>query len=535
MKFLVLAGLVCFFAAAFYNLGSIPVQNDESDLVLKAVGIINAVCTGQFAKLQYFLMIDPYIGTAKAVGMIPFMLLFGKSVEIFRVAWIVYSGCAVFCMYYVLSRWFNEYVGAFCAFLIATQGYFIRGARIGLFRQEIPVLCFFWFSLACLQRYRASKKTWLLVASGVLAGIGIWDKIMFAAYVVGVVAVFLLFGRPLAVLKRIKGDITVWVCGFVGGMLPFIVFNLIHFLITPRYLFGALLSPSHAGRKNSMLLDNLLARLRHYFDLVSSSVFLENMPLAHADRLFGWFFVVCLGVVALWLLGGRQKLFSKRLVGSVIVFYGVVLFLSCFVPKAAHPAHLLVMCPFAELICVLAFCVLFSFFKNRVVVAVSAVCLLSAHMYAQAVVMNDFFAACSKGHGYLCSFDDLHEMSEFLVERKIFKVYTPQWYPAKLAYTSKGQVEVLSVLDMPAKNIGHDPFMHEPDQELLENFFDGCPDEAFYLVLSIPDGENRDCIEDVARVLETRGRSVEKIRFFRHKNTRHGRTLYRVAQSGSGQ
>jgi len=186
---------------------------------------------------------------------------------------------------------------------------------------------------------------------------------MFGGYIIAGAAVFFALGRErwnfIKNIFPLPYSVLLSAIAFVCGAAPLIWFNVRHEFMTVRLIFLRMLrfDPGEQCCNGivdcMMILQNLLQRRVHDFYLYlsgESSFIIFGAPFS---IVYVPFFICAFvwGCVTIFgRLGDARLRLSLRM---LFVFYFVVLFLTFFVPTGFHYGHMLLLVPFAEILCAL--------------------------------------------------------------------------------------------------------------------------------------------------------------------------------------
>ena len=260
----------------------------------------------------YPVMLMDYMGSLNGYVTLPFMLVLGPGVTATRLSPILFSAVTIILAYAIARAWFGRTAGLVTALLLAVNPSFIWFSRQGITVTSIMTV----FSLGSwllLDRWRrgiveseqsrqiARRVRLVLLAAGVLLGLGLWAKIIFIWWIalLGVMGLvwFLTLPRPVVAVAR-GGRLNLltrllpaapWVIlGFLIGAAPFVYFNLAGLAqgqppATIDLLFRSLLQPTQYGVDNSNLAANLNKRLQDFAVFLNGSYFWFLAPVPYGN------------------------------------------------------------------------------------------------------------------------------------------------------------------------------------------------------------------------------------------------------------
>lgn len=257
-------------------------------------------------------MLMDYMGSLNGYVTLPFMLVLGPGVVAARLSPILFSAVTIVLAYAIARAWFGRTAGLVTALLLAVNPSFIWFSRQGITVTSIMTV----FSLGSwllLDRWRrgiagsdqsrqiARRVHPVLLAAGVLLGLGLWAKIIFIWWIalLGVMGLvwFLTLPRPVVAAAR-GGRLNLLTCllpaapwvilGFLIGAAPFVYFNLAGLAqgqppATIDLLFRSLLQPTQYGVDNSNLAANLNKRLQDFAVFLNGSYFWFLAPVPYGN------------------------------------------------------------------------------------------------------------------------------------------------------------------------------------------------------------------------------------------------------------
>ncbi len=251
----------------------------------------------------YPVMLMDYMGSLNGYVTLPFMLVLGPGVTAARLSPILFSAVTIILAYAIARAWFGRTAGLLTALLLAVNPSFIWFSRQGITVTSIMTV----FSLASwllLDRWRrgiaeggqprqlVGRARLMLLAAGVLLGLGLWAKIIFLWWIVllGVMGMVWLLTRPrpVATAARLLRAAPWGVLGFLIGAAPFVYFNLAGLAqgqapATFDLLFRSLFEPTQYGIDNRNLLANLDKRLQDFAVFLNGSYFWFLAPVPYGN------------------------------------------------------------------------------------------------------------------------------------------------------------------------------------------------------------------------------------------------------------
>ena len=340
---------------AFRQLELPGMHYDEALQVLPAMQLVLGQAPEAFrgAALQaggrsFPLMVYDYVGTVDTYSAIPFMALLGPGLASVRTMSIGFGALTLVLAYLVARRLFDQRVAALTVVLLAVDPSFVFWNRQGVFLTAV-IATLATASLLTLLRWRDHRERWALALGAFLLGLGLYAKLLFLWFVVGL-AVAALAAYPRAVRERLRGGLRSWsgdaglaLVSLLVGASGLIAFNLL--TGGTVLLIGRYLQTSYLGVENLAFGQNLLTRLGDFQTLLRGSQFwylgatLEN-PFST------WLFLAAPLAAALVL---RRERRWRREIGFVAVMIAVMIPVSAFTPTALKIEHYVIFLPWIQL------------------------------------------------------------------------------------------------------------------------------------------------------------------------------------------
>jgi len=318
----------------------------------------------------YPVMLMDYMGSLNGYVTLPFMLVLGPGVTAARLSPILFSAVTIILAYAIARAWFGRTAGLLTALLLAVNPSFIWFSRQGITVTSIMTV----FSLASwllLDRWRrgiaedgqprqpVGCARLMLLAAGVLLGLGLWAKIIFLWWIVllGVMGLVWLLTRPrlVATVARLLRAAPWGVLGFLIGAAPFVYFNLAGLAqgqapATFDLLFRSLFEPTQYGIDNRNLLANLDKRLQDFAVFLNGSYFWFLAPVPYGNVYAATAFVAS-AVLGSTLAFRRHE---RRKWAALIACVAAYLPVSAFTVSDLWATHFFLLFPLPQMIVAVA-------------------------------------------------------------------------------------------------------------------------------------------------------------------------------------
>ena len=239
----------------------------ESDVLLPHEGVLPGYYITLFNRI-FPIMHGPYTGRIQVYLMFIISRIFGVNVFSLRLTPIVISAITIIFIYLLCKLWFGYRVAVITALLTATNLYFVQYARVGYYREEVFVMCFFWAGFFLIGKYLQERKFPFLYLSLFLLGLGLSVKLTMVFYLVALSAVFILLNNEFHVLSGINiKRACLALFSFFLGSFYLILFNLLEAGRSFKFLFNSLTQVSYSKYDNLAYPHNLWQRANHLIKL----------------------------------------------------------------------------------------------------------------------------------------------------------------------------------------------------------------------------------------------------------------------------
>ncbi len=313
----------------------------------------------------YPVMLMDYMGSLNGYVTLPFMLALGPGVAAARLSPILFSAITIVLAYAIARAWFGQTAGLFTALLLAVSPSFIWFSRQGITVTSIMTVFSLgsWLLLDRWQRLgndghyqrAAGHPRLILLAAGLLLGLGLWAKIIFLWWIalLGVMGLVWIVTRQRAVthaVTRAPGAAPWVASGFLIGAAPFLYFNLAGLAqgqtpATFDLLFRSLFEPTQYGIDNRNLLANLDKRLQDFAVFLNGSYFWFLAPVPYGNVYAVPAFVA--SVVAGSALAFRRREWRKWL--ALIACVAAYLPISAFTVSDLWATHFFLLFPLPQM------------------------------------------------------------------------------------------------------------------------------------------------------------------------------------------
>ncbi len=458
----------------------------------------------QIGPLFLPLMVQDYIGALNVYLALPLLAVFGVTVPALRLVGVLY-GIATIAMAWALGNdlsavarqapgatnsggdgerdaQFREqtpgWTGAIAALLLAASPAFVFWSRQGIFVTNVVVtlaVATAWAGLCWLR----TGRTRALYLMAVLAGLGLWAKLLFVWVLGALVAVALVgwllsrWGRidfGLQVLERPARHklrtLLIASALFLAALSPLLLFNL-QTAGTFRSVFGNL-GQSYYGVQNAAFLDNLSERLGQIATLLRGD-FLWYLGGPFANSWALWLAAVILGLALVGALmemrAGRTRTMLPVLL-LALLFVLLLVVQSSFTVSGLFITHYAIIQPFVVLLVALAADCGWQIARGRwpaagasapgrtsagrrsiwAVLMVSLVAALSLWFAADLYTTIRYHRALADSGGHVTHSDAIDRLAGWLDERKVKQPVALDWgIDAPVRFLTENRVEPLEI------------------------------------------------------------------------------------------
>ncbi|MFQ6014807.1 MAG: glycosyltransferase family 39 protein [Anaerolineae bacterium] len=362
---LIMAGLLLFWALAFYQITLPGIHYDEAVEVVPAMQILLGQPTEPFrgaglnlAGRTFPLMVVDYIGALNTYLVIPFFAFFGISVFSLRLMSITIASLTLLLTYRLARKMYNRRVATVAYLLLAVHPSFVFWARQGVFVTLITT-CFTLGSLVSLLRWRRQGKDRYLYLTAFLLGLGLYAKFLFLWFILaaGGAWTILNMDRVLVWLRQAGqglprlniARVAAFTAAFLLGASMLILFN-----IQTSGTVGTILNnlvTSYYGTSNLALASNLGTRLDHLRVFLNGGHFWYLGGIYVNDLYLLLFTTFSLIVIGLFVARRGEE---ERWAAFPILFVLLLVLQSCFTVSALWVTHYAILLPWPQLVVAVA-------------------------------------------------------------------------------------------------------------------------------------------------------------------------------------
>lgn len=528
-KILIVASLLCFGFACVFYLSGMGLSETEANVGVESLVVFHQLRSFDFDLSVFPVMENYYVGALLRYICVPFFFVCFDPVFALRISTVFYAFAFLFFVFKVLDRWFGRATALSVLVLLCFNSTLIRGVRTGTEREEVLQLFFAWGFLYCCTKISDGKR-WFLFVCAFITGLALWAKLMFVGYMVGWTAAVLACGSSLIekTVKKFPRTKNEWF-GTIGlcllGMAPFIGYNISSGFETVRLAFASISKPTQLGWDNSAFFHNIRERVHDFYQMLTGRFdYIENIVNPCPIDYWSWLFLAALPVVLLYLVFSRRPVFSKQKTVFIVVFNAVVFVLLTYVPYGHSAEHVMVLMPIAEIVIVLALCIIGRKLRIAAQAGTVLMCLILLPQIAnETSIVVRVLNRSRSGEVRTTNSYALKRAADFLVGQGGVPLVSPDIVSYRLGFYSDLKLEPITYL-----NYWHPQDVDvRPAGEFYESALTGL--DSFWLV-GLTWGQEKEYLSDLKKVLAAAGREVElREQFFGGTDTQERVELYFVS------
>ena len=271
MAYVLLAGRAIWLPGIYY---------DEMFQVVPAIATVKGGVNGPFTQVEgsvihvgghpFPLLLLPYLGSIEAGILVPIFAMAGVSVPVIRYTFIALGAISVVLTFLCIRDLYDSKVAVLNTLFLLTDPSYLFSTRIDNGPIAIMMICKMG-ALLLLSRWWRRRERGYLWAALFLCGVGVYDKLNFAWFIVGLsLSSIVVYLRPI--WQRIK--LERW-STWLGGALSFCLGASVLLLYTLmsgggvfRDLLNTLSQPTAFGTRNTDMWGNLVLRSKTLFNLL---------------------------------------------------------------------------------------------------------------------------------------------------------------------------------------------------------------------------------------------------------------------------
>ncbi|MHB9155983.1 MAG: ArnT family glycosyltransferase, partial [Endomicrobiales bacterium] len=294
--------------------------------------------------------VNSYKGAFEIYLLLPFLKLFGFTLFALRLPGILAGLFTIILTFLFARQVFSRHVAVITALLLALQPGYLLFSKLPSFSGILTL--FSAGSLYFLARWAGKKEAASLALGALLLGIGLWTKIVFVWFILGLAVCYALYAP-----KETRLSLKNWAlatAAFFAGVFPLLVSNLqsraATVALVARSWFHAP-APASGAVDNQAFVHNLLTRVEQFAGFFGRYDFDSFLPL-HGLRvpdIFPLLFASALVFLTGMALLTRDTAKRRKVLAALTMFFVIFTGL-CFTVSIFRSYQLLFLVPFPQLI-----------------------------------------------------------------------------------------------------------------------------------------------------------------------------------------
>ncbi len=466
---------VVFIIFLFFLLGDIRFPGLESDEAcdgLWASYILREVPAGErinnimsitlFNRSFPVMANTPYIGAVESYLLVPFFLIFGINIFSLRFMPITIALVTVFFIYFFCKAWFGRRAAFVAVLLIITNPFFVFYSRIGLYREELFAMFFFWGGLFCFWKYLERRKALYFCLGSFLFGLGLSTKIMFLWYIMGVAIAWLILRKKKIFFPGMNlRKMALALLSFFLGSFLLIFYNIKTGGVTFQLMWNYLFHPTPYGINNLSYLHNLAVRGEQFLRILQGGFedvkfWIDPAFVLSKDYLTPIVFMAGLVFIpfSLFFKNGKYSLFSGKKVLFLYIVYLTVFLCSPFTMSFIWFAHLFILFPFPQIIMAIFFCSLLYIFRDKKPALFIIYFVISLSVLSGILTITRYHLAMKKSGGVGAWSTSISVLAEYLYRNKIANSIALEWgFHHNVPFLTNDKVRPENVSAYPPKEL----------------------------------------------------------------------------------
>ncbi|MBU2568176.1 MAG: glycosyltransferase family 39 protein [Elusimicrobia bacterium] len=357
---------------------------------------------------------------------VPLLLTLGPGVLSMRLSTIIVGLLGIFLLYLLCEYWFNRKTAFIASLLTAVSPAYLMWNRNPLDARQMYMVVVFLLALYLFTLYVKKRSPFFLYGGAFLLGIGLWTKIPFIWFILGLFIIKFLFKIRFSRTESVE-----FTGSFVLGASPLIWANLTSGFQTVRLVLGSLTAPTWAGVKNPDFINNFLVRARQFIDCLRGFIYWEmsDSGLAHTfsfNELYPpiFFLAVVFGIIYLIKKRAVVPVVPRKPIIFLFIIFSVVFVGLCFTISTLGQHSLGILFPVPQVI--VAVFAGYSLEKSRWQ-KVTRIVFLAALISLDTAVIFQYFRAYGKtgGHGVFSTV--IYDLTDYLEKNEIRRPYSLDW------------------------------------------------------------------------------------------------------------
>jgi 4-amino-4-deoxy-L-arabinose transferase-like glycosyltransferase len=372
-----------------------------------------------------------YLGSVLAYLVYPFARIFGLNIISLRITPIFFSILTILFIYLLCKIWFGKRVAFFASLLAATNLLFVQYSRVGLYREEIFIIFFFWATLFFFAKYFEKKAPHFLYIGLFLFGLGLSAKITFFWYVCGMLMGYIILKKRLNLLISLKiRQRVIGLFTFCLGAIFIIFYNIKEPGVTVKMLTRSLLEypfvKENMSISNLSYFTNLKIRISQLLMFLKENIavrsdwgVIQMCPIERASFIIVSVAAISFISVLIFALFSLNSSRKYRILFFYIIYVTVML-LTPFTVSSFDPGHLLVLFPFPQITMALFLDYIWQWNKYKKAILTMACSIFLIPVLLFNIWVNVYFnTEMKKNGGYRRWSTAVYELANYLDKKNI--------------------------------------------------------------------------------------------------------------------
>jgi len=323
------------------------VQGDEAGTGIVTLFLMNnipdgtgVVFFGRYFPLSYV----PRHGALESYMLLPFLLLGGVTPEALRIGPLLFGVITIVFTYWFGSRFFNQYVGAIAAFLLAINGFFVSIIKMGGMC-GFSILTFSLIPLLLFLKYSHTKRNLYFYLGMFLLGLGFNVRGYFIWFIIALFFTGLLLYRRMF---RIKICCIGFICLFIGA-LP-VLYHYFKINLFRDFILANFIVAKEENINNLHFFANLLRRIDHLNEALAGRLY-ESWRQNSALIYIFW---ICIVFFAYKIILRKKTILPRGRIVFVLVLTAGIFIVSSFTFSTLNSGHLILVLPYLQVLIAIA-------------------------------------------------------------------------------------------------------------------------------------------------------------------------------------
>lgn len=522
-KLLIFFPVTLFLILTIYNLHYPGISIDEagdgivSNYILKDASIAKQglMITNYYIVLFnriFPVMSGDYVGSVFSYLVFPFLHIFGLNAISLRITPIFFSAWTILFIYLFCRGLFDRRVAFLSALLTAVNLVFVQYSRVGLYREEIFIIFFFWAGLFLLGKYSETKKSLFLYLCLFFWGLGFSTKIIFLWYALSITVAYMILGRKFNLLTAFDfRQSIISVLSFCLGSIFIILYNIKKPAITIKIILHSLFVGPFKWTSSDVLASvhinnlayfaNLKTRIPHLIMLLKEDIadkadwgIIHICPIEGLSPVIAGLTLISFVSVLIFTLFSRTNPIKYRVL-FLYTIYVTLIALTPFTPSGFDPGHLIILLPFPQIVMALFLNYIWQWARHKKIILISVYSIFLIPVFLFNIWMNIYFGSEMKASGgYRRWSTASYELKDYLDKQKIRPIMFGVGLKETIAFLTNERVvplilySKLSLSDL-AKEYKLLSFKKEPIFYLTMHSEEYLPNVSLFMKLAQDDGK----------------------------------------------